>query len=962
MKPKKTGKSVTCLIALLIVLSGLMVLNWDVRAEERLEGTIEGTVSAHDGSIIPDGFTVQLKELSRDEVITSYTQGGYFLFTNMDVGFYEISVPSQTRARKAYQSASTDIFEVAHEETVYRDIEVTVKNLDYTLNGTVVDTYGEPVGDASITLSDGDLYRSTAYVELVEIENVTHAYYEIRAYEGTFDIIIEAKGYAPNITYDQEVTSDMTMNVTLVEQPLVSGYIWTIVDGEERAVRTPSEVTLINRDNNKILRNSMPEGSPFFYIGATPGDYTLVVSARDYMPYITDITVGTTNLRLARRFVEPAEDETIVTEISFSGWNTINIHRERNLHANSRMMGMDHWYLGNLAMQIDMALGNGDMVLSEAELDAFKEWLEYREANIPSTQNIIKVDGISYTLGTYSSDFSELNQLLGDVTETTAINMTVTSTMSYTTDEEIYLEDGILMDLSVSKDVVQGNLVDYSYELSLPQGFKRISSNKEFIPSGVAVSGHTEISIDPGIGVGMAHLTFDVRSVEEGEVFVTIEEGVHSYLDNVTYIVKQGVNITCIAEFVNPYDEPGENYSWSLNGVNLQMYGSEIVYVFEDEGEFELGVTVLDTGGLTATNYTTVIVDGSGPTGQIEVDNTTVDERQSVSFSAYNFTDVSDIRDYQWNFSDGTEHIMGMNVTHSFDLYGTYEVSVNVTDRLGNWNIETIEITVLDVTDPVPRFAVKYDDERHESDNITVLRLQRGQEFTLNASLSYDPAGFDEVQGEVTVWWWITGLDIGTDDMIMEDISFPEVGTFRISLNATDESGNYHNISRNVEITPGPAANLEVTEITLSTEDLVPNKKVKVITNVTNYGTANATNVMVTFRVNGVIRSITPRFYHSMDNESMEHVIPMGEYRLIKFDWTPESDGDIRLTVNVTDGTEPGFWQYDNELEIRVTVSPPAWRRYIGYIIVPIVIIGVTVGLYFYKDRIKDLLNRKSNK
>ncbi len=962
MKPKATGKSVTCLIALILMLSGVMVLSWDVRAEERLEGNIEGTVNAHDGSIIPDGFTVQLKELSQDELITASTQGGYFLFSDMDVGFYEIIVPSQSHSRKGYQRNFTEIFEVTEDETVYRNIEVTVKHLDFKLNGTVSDGYGEPVEGAVVTLSDGDLYHSHTYVEMVEEDNVTKAYYEILAYDGTFDIRIEAEGYAPNITFDYHVTSDETRNVTLMESPIVSGYIWTIEEGKEKAVRNPSEITLINKDDDKIIRNTMPEGSPWFYIGATPGNYLLVVSAQGHMPYIDDITVEENNVPLGRKFVDSLEDEEINTEISFDGWNNVNVERHRTLHANSRIMGLDYWYLGNLAMQIDMALGDGDMVLTSTELNEFKDWLEYREANVPSTQNLIKLNGIPYTLESYSTDFSELDELLGDVTQTTAMDMTVSSTLSYSTDEDISDENGLLVDLYVCNDRLEGNLVDYEYTLVLPEEpvrYKRVSSDNEVIPQGVDVSGYTNIVIDPGMGIGKSHLTFDIREVEEGEVFLTIEEGVHSYLENETYIVKQGVNITCVADFVNPYDELGDNYTWTLDGIDIEQYDPEIVYVFEDEGEFNLEVTVIDTGGLEVTNHTMVIVDGSGPTGDIEVDNRTVNEREPMEFSAYNFTDVSDIRDYTWNFSDGTEHVMGVNVTHSFELYGTYEVSVNVTDRLGNWNVETISITVLDATDPVARFAVTYDDERLESDNITVLRLQRGQEFTLNASLSYDPPGLDDIQGEVEVWWWITGTDYGSSEKLIENYTFNEVGTYRISLNVTDDAGNYHNISRNVEVTPGPAPNLEITEVTLSTEDLVPGKKVQVITNVTNYGTANATNIIVVFRLDGSVKSVTTRFYTTMKNESMEQTIPAGEYRLIKFDWTPDNDGDIRLTVNVTDSMEPEFWITDNEVEITVNVSPPAWRKYIGYVLVPVIIIGVTVGLYFYKDKIKELLNRK---
>ncbi len=953
MKAKITGKSVTCLVALLIVLSGTMVLHWNVRAEGHIEGSIEGIIHADDGSKIPAGFTVQLNQLSQEETITTFTQeGGYFQFPDIDADWYQLNIPAQTHRRKAYFSESTEIFVVEGEQNVFHNVDIETRTLEYTVSGNVTDTFDEPVADAMITLSDGDDYHISTVVEMMD--NGTRAYYEIWAYNGEFDIKVEAEGYAPHIE-NRLIDEHTIIDFELVDKPFVSGYLWTEEDGQEMAVNTQAEVTLINKTTGNILRNTMPEGNPWFNIGAANGGYTLIVSAHGYMPYInTEINILDDNVALGRQFVNASDDEPISTEIEFTDWNNIEVTRERTLHSNSRIMGLDHWYLGNLAMQIDMVFGDGDMNLEYSELKEFVDWLEYGEANILTTQNLITVNGIPYELDTFDFDWEELNNtLLGDVTQEST-EITVVSTMSYSTEYEF--DGDFILDLTVMNDRVLGNHRDYTYTLNLPQGYKRVSSDEEVIPTGVAVSGYMEISVDPGVGEGVSHLTFDVRKIETGEVEVSVEEDAHAYRkDNETYVVKQGANVTFIAEFWHPFGEDAVNYSWSI----ADKYGDKIVHSFGTEAEYEVTVTVEDAAGLIVEDSTIVIVDGTGPTGTIQADNTTVDEGQMIEFSAYEFEDISDIRDYEWNFSDGN-HAMGMNVTHSFSLYGEYEVSLNITDRLGNWNVETIDITVLDVTDPVARFVVKYDGVEEESENISVLRIERNQEITLDASKSYDPEGIDGVEGDVTVWWWITGAEFGSDEVLLENYTFfTTVGTYRITLNVTDTAGNYHNISRTVEVTPGPTPNLEVTEITLSTDDIVTQKKVQVIANVTNYGTANATSVVVTFRVDGTVKTITPRFYTSMQDESANNNIPMGEYRLVKFDWTPDSDGTNTLTVNVTDDMEPTAWQYDNEMEQEVTVEPPAWRRYVGYIVLPIVIIVVTVGMYFYKDKIQAMLKKK---
>ena len=954
MKAKTTGKSVTILVALLIVLSGTLVLHWNVRAEGRIEGSIEGIIHADNGKI-PAGFEVQLKELSQDEIINTVSQeGGYFQFSDVDVGWYQIIVPAQTHSRRAYFYESTDEFKVEANQNIFHDIEVEVRLLEHKISGNVTDAFDEPVADAMITLSDGDNYQSSVGVEMMD--NGTRAYYKIWAYTGQFDIKVEADGFAPQLMYGHDIDDHEVMDFQLGDSPMVSGYLWTDTDGQEKAVTTEAEVTLINKANGDILRNTMPEGNPWFSIGATDGEFILVVSAHGYMPYIHDEIeiVGGANIGLGRQFVNASAEEDIITEIKMVDWNTIEVTRERTLHSNSRMMGMDHWYLGNLPMQIDTVFGNSDGELNQTELTAFKDWLEYREANILSTQGMFYVNGVAYELDGFTFDTDALDVLIGDVLDE-SMDMVVESMVTYTAEVEV--EEENIIDLFVMHDSVIGNHRDYTYSLVLPEGYKRVSSDNEVIPADVSVSGHLTIDIDPDVGEGRSHVSFDVRGIETGDVVVSMDEGPYAYrMDNETYIVKQGVEVTFMAEFWHPYGEDAVNYTWSVD-----KYGDEIIHVFDNEGEFTVSVTVLDTAGLPVTNSTKVIVDGSGPTGDIVADNTTVDEGQPVEFSAYYFEDISDIRDYDWNFSDGN-HARGVNVTHSFDLFGTYEVTLNITDRLGNWNEESITITVRDATDPVARFAVRYDDVVQESENITVLRIERNQQITLDASKSYDPAGFDGVKGPVSVWWWISGIDYGSDDVILENRTFfTTVGTYRITLNVTDARGNYHNISRTVEVTPGPTPNLEITEIMLSEDDVVVNRAVRVIANVTNYGTANATNVVVNFRVDGSVKTISPRFYTTMREEAANNNIPMGEYRLIKFDWTPGDEGTRTLTVNVTDEMEPPTWQYDNEMDLRVEVNPPAWRTYVGYIVLPVVIILVTVGMYFYKDKIQAMLKKKED-
>ncbi len=957
MKPKTAGKLATGLMVLLLVLSGAMVLQWNARAEERHVGTVEGIVQAEDGSLIPEGFNIKLEDLNEEITIESQThKGGYFQFSDLDVGHYQISVPSQTHDR-AYHGTGSGVLEVTRDASVYEELTVVSRVREHTVNGTVLDELGEVVEDAQIHLFDGDYHFQTG------IDNVTSGEFEFKAYNGTFDLRVEAEDHAPYMVHDLVINQTTTIDLVLKDTPHVSGHLWS-TDGY--GITSQIEVTLIDQHTSDMLRATMPEGNPWFTIGASTGEYTLIVSADGYKPYINEnieIVDEYSNVPLGRRFVDRSETEKITTDITFEDWNSLTVTRERTLEINSRMMGLDHWYLGNLRMQIDMVFGNGDGVVTESDVEEFRDWLEYREANHLTTQRMLWLEDSVYELEeNYSFDSDDLDALVGEVTDLDVDTMTITSEKEYAAEDMEFPEDGsLLINMGLKNDVVVGNYRDYSYQLNIPEGFERVPTAQQEIPDDVTIEGHTQMSIDTPEGVGRSYLTLDVHMSEQGEASVILVEDVNVYeMDDKYYAVRQDTEVTIRAELTDPVGrEEDANFTWLIDGTEIGKYGSEIVHTFTAEDEVNLTVSVKQAGGLIVTSYANVLIDGTGPQGDIEVDETVIDEREEIMFSAYNFTDESGVREFTWNFSDGTDYVTGTNVTHSFELYGVYEVTVNATDVVGNWNLETIEIEVRDVTPPVARFVATYDDEEVESDNITApVRLERGQEFSLDASISYDPEGFDGEESDISVVWWFSRVDYRSEEFEILNYSFTELGTYDITLNVTDEAGNYDNITRTLEIVPGPSPNIEIVDVSLAEDRVRAGDTVQVVANVTNYGTANATSVSVLFRVDGEPVTITPGFYYVDNEEAPDNTIPMDEYRLIKFDWEADDSGEHTLTVNVTDAEEPAAWQYDNEMDLTVNVDPPQWRTMIGYILVPVIIIGVAVGLYLNKDKVQGMLKK----
>ena len=962
MRKETVGKIATGLIVLALVLSGLMVLQFGARADERQEGRVEGIISIEDATI-PRGLDVNLIDLYENKVHSTETsRGGYFRFEDVDSGYYRVEFPSQSyKEQHVYFRSRSEIKEVEKDTTTEFDLDVERRSLDYTINGTVLDEFGEVVDDTQITVAD----LNSDHSKTAGLYNETSGEYRVAIYEGNFTITATAPDY-PEVMHEVDVEEDVTLNITLtddLETPLVTGYLWSVDGG----VNTNLRVTLYHEVMG-VFHETVEQG-PYFEIAAPrEGDYTLVIDSDGYLPYFDeDLFVSGDEITMIGRTdpVERSAEEHIHTTIEFGeNWDTMDITRERSYQPDTMIQPMDYSNIGLLALQIDLAFGDGDLELDYNELQTFKEELEYIESNIPSSHRLIQVDGVSYRLVDYEFDidFPGLEQE-GDSVNVFEMDMEIHSTSSaeYELVHEVSPEDSHDLDLYLQQNYVVGNYRDYSYEIDLPNGYERTN----FVEH-VDITGFTTVHIDTFDGTEKTHVGLTVQLSEPGEVDLILEEDPRVYRreieenDEVTdyYIVRHDTNVTCTADFIDPVgSEEDAIYTWYLDGVEIGT-GEEINHIFVGSGEKELVVEVEETGGHITTDEVTVFVDNEAPTGEIEGDFN-VDEREEASLSAYNFTDDSgEIGYYQWNLTDGSDPVEGpemYNVTHTFELHGTYNVSLNITDVVGNWEIYEQEIVVNDVTPPVPLFNLTYQTEDEEnvtiySDDLAGDRIEQRYPVTLDASESYDPAGFDDEIGEVeTFTWWIEEDGFEYEGMILEDYEFDSIGEYTISLNATDEHGNYENISRTVRITLGPTPDLELSNLRTSGEKRT-NEELTVSVNVTNFGDIMAENIDVRLSVDGEVVPITEWTFEK-DGEETNATIDTNEMKVISFTWTPEEDRDMTLNVTVVDAEEPEELRVDNTLQLDLRIEPPAWRRYIIYALVPIVIIGVTVGLYFYKEK-----------
>jgi hypothetical protein len=79
----------------------------------------------------------------------------------------------------------------------------------------------------------------------------------------------------------------------------------------------------------------------------------------------------------------------------------------------------------------------------------------------------------------------------------------------------------------------------------------------------------------------------------------------------------------------------------------------------------------------------------------------TVNQGALVHFDGSGSTDNRWIASFTWTFVDGiSRKLTGKNPTYAFTNAGIFTVTLNVTDAAGNWDTDTVTITVLDATPP----------------------------------------------------------------------------------------------------------------------------------------------------------------------------------------------------------------------------------------------------------------------
>ena len=199
-------------------------------------------------------------------------------------------------------------------------------------------------------------------------------------------------------------------------------------------------------------------------------------------------------------------------------------------------------------------------------------------------------------------------------------------------------------------------------------------------------------------------------------------------------------------------------------------------HIFPAPGTFIVDLNVTDDTGLWSTDELEVtVVDISDPVADAGRD-IRIDQHQEASFNGEDSYDDHAIATWSWTFvHDGEEVTLdGATSTFLFDIAGTYNVTLTVTDGSSNSATDEMRVVVADITPPV---AAAGEDRA----------VDQGATATLDGSSATDNVG-------VVQWTWTFVYKMGHEAVYgqMATFKFNIPGTYTILLTVEDAAGLTH--------------------------------------------------------------------------------------------------------------------------------------------------------------------------
>ena len=220
-------------------------------------------------------------------------------------------------------------------------------------------------------------------------------------------------------------------------------------------------------------------------------------------------------------------------------------------------------------------------------------------------------------------------------------------------------------------------------------------------------------------------------------------------------------------------------------------FGKSTSHTFNNPGTFAITLTIVDTLGRAAqTTHSITIGQGQIPTATFLFSPQSPIVDQVINFNASGSTAEPGhrITEYSWTFGDG-ELGSGPLITHSYNITGTYVVTLKVTDDAGRKSNLVSQTITVGTGNPTADFTFNPSAPRN------------GQNVTFDGSPSQAQGG----RTIVSYSWAFGDGGSGTGQVVNHvfTLANPAVAqTFNVLLTVTDNAGRTSSTTKAITVSP----------------------------------------------------------------------------------------------------------------------------------------------------------------
>jgi PKD repeat protein len=968
MRRDAMSKLSASLFALVVVLSTLVIPLGNAEAETLGTNTIYVPVTSN-GSPVSTGVTVTLTNVHTGEALpATYSQTmKLYTVTSAPSGYYRVDVIADNyydsvgeRQFKFTGLASYTVSpQIALDSFPSKQWEWNVTVRDVITNMKIV---GAEVSFYDLALREIVSKDTTDSLGVAVVDM-------FNSVDPDFALVVKADLYETYV----EPTPVTTHNVTTVylkRSVRVTGFV-TDYDGPASNV----VAYMLSTDSGEawVKRLLKSEEGTFFTFDAYAGEFIICVDAAGAQAeiWVEDLSSHSPGdiVDLSMPLGNQTQTMDTTTMVYGADFNSFTLTETVEWNFDDAFPGLDYNDVGSLRMQIDLNSAVPDGSLDAGEVSAFISKVQGYGPKHVTSSRLLVVNDTLYTAGTLPP--ITLTLAAGAVTETTSVPYSYSCVYDSYEDLDIGAED-YTATLYAAYDTPSANR---TFSVALPASYELVDNSSGTTGSHVTVSGYEVFVVDPEAYIGgpeAVSLAFEKyekpsagagMEVVQGLVYaVTDDEG------NVTkYIVRVGseVNFTAM-DSLDPNGNP-MLYTWDFDDDSAPETTSDVVvshnYTTASASRM-VNLTVTDAVGLVNWTEIEVVCDSRDPVPVItvkdrEVNETSaayeIDQGEAIWFNATSSTDdaetaadgLGEIDFFEFQYGDGNESGRmswaddEKNVSHSFAEAGMYEVVLNVTDVVGHWKNTTVTVRVNDSDAPTVSFVVKnetYGTSLVENRTI-VLDANATKDNLDDKEDMYFSWDFGDGMGEDS---WLNGTGLWNVTHV-----YQKVGTFSVTLSVTDSSNNTGTIKRSVRIEQGLRPNVVIDGLYFEPAEFTEGEQGLIIVNLTNKGSAVATNVVLTFYVVGDDKDDLIDSWSTLLNGTQTvTTIEIGGKVQVKFPWTPDARGTYKIKVNVTSQDQLITDSYTTKSNEALVVQEAPWKQWALWGGIAAVIILIPVLLY----------------